>query len=216
MAVDFSPAGVLLLSVDSSLTSGSLANPTAEGANFHAVSDGVYYIGVRHYNNAATGTYHLMTAVSVQAEDEPNNTIATADAIEFTSSARRCAILAGTISPGGDVDFYSFQAAAGSRVWIETDTGGTQNGGATSRDTSIDLLAYSGGEFAVILENDNDDGTGNGGDGEIEAFNSSMIGGKTCDGRDLLSACGPWTPRRSSIPYKLFVVLTNFADRDRR
>jgi hypothetical protein len=212
VAVDLrSSDDVQLLAVDSGLTNGSIADPTAEGANFTVLRDGVYYIRVRHFNNSATGTYHLMTAVSVPAEDEPNDTPATAEAIVFTSPARRSAIIAGTINPGGDADFYSFQAAAGSRVWIATDTGGTQNPGATSRNTIIDVLAIApGGEFGVILERDDDDGTGNGGDGTIETGQASLIGGKT------LVVGGTYYIRVQASdntaiinPYKLFVVLTN-------
>jgi hypothetical protein len=200
------PSDVLLHMVDSS-TVGNLADPAAEGSNFTIPTDGVYFIKVRHFNASGTGTYHLLTAVSVPAEDEPNDTAATAEAIEFTSSARRCAIITGAIDPPADVDFYSFQAAAGSRVWISTDTGGPQNPGATSRDTVLDLLASDG---VTVIENDNDDGTGNGGDGTIESTSSSIIGGR------VLVASGTYFIRvtaNSAVgnisPYKLFVVLTN-------
>jgi hypothetical protein len=71
------------------------------------------------------------------AETEPNDTSGTATALTFTPTA----ITTAAINPGGDLDFYTFTAPAGSRVWIETDTGGVQNAGATSRDTVIDLLA---------------------------------------------------------------------------
>jgi hypothetical protein len=205
-----SPADVLLIAVDSEITGGSLADPSAEGANFTILSDGVYYVRVRHFNAVGTGTYHLMTAVSTPAEDEPNSTAGTAEAIDFSSTARRAAIISGVITPG-DIDFYSFQAPAGSRVWIETDTGGVQNTGATSRDTKIDLLASDG---VTVIENDDDDGTGNGSDGSIETGLASMIAGR------ILTAGGTYYISVQAFsgtgiinPYKLFVVVTNSAPR---
>jgi len=156
------PADVLLLSVDSSIT-GSLANPAAEGANFTVTTSGTYYIKVRHFSATGTGTYHLMVSAcsgaspvpTVSPETEPNDTSGTANVLDLSAP---CGIVSGAINPGGDLDFYTFTGApAGSRIWIETDTGGTQNAGATSRDTVIDLLAADG---TTVIENDDDDGTG--------------------------------------------------------
>jgi hypothetical protein len=206
-----SPADELLHTVDSS-GAGNAANPAAEGSNFAIFADGVYFIKVRHAGGSGTGTYHLMIAVSVPAEDEPNNTAGTAEPIDFTSTARRAAVITGAISPAGDVDYYSFQAAAGSRVWIEIDTGGPQNTGATSRDTVLDLLASDG---VTVIENDDDDGTGNGGDGTIETSLTSMIGGRTLvtGGTYFLrvTAFSAGSPTFIINPYKLFVVVTNSA-----
>jgi hypothetical protein len=139
------------------------------------------------------------------AETEPNDTSGTATALTFTPTA----ITTAAINPGGDLDFYTFTAPAGSRVWIETDTGGTQNAGATSRDTVMDLLAADG---TTVIENDDDDGTGNGGDGTIETGLASMIAGRT------LTAGGTYFIRVQAFsatgivnPYRLFVSLTNVA-----
>jgi len=145
------------------------------------------------------------TRNATSAEAEPNDTAGTATPITFTPIA----ITTAAINPGGDVDFYTFTAPAGSRVWIETDTGGTQNAGATSRDTVIDLLAADG---ATVIENDDDDGTGNGGDGTIETGLASIIAGRT------LTAGGTYFIRVQGFsatgiinPYRLFVSLTNVA-----
>ena len=142
------------------------------------------------------------------AEVEPNDTSGTATALTFTPAA----ITTAAINPGGDIDFYTFTAPAGSRVWIETDTGGTQNAGATSRDTVIDLLAADG---TTVIENDDDDGTGNGGDGTIETGLASIIAGRT------LTAGGTYFIRVQAFsataiinPYRLFVSLTNVAATD--
>ena len=139
------------------------------------------------------------------AEAEPNNTSGTANALTFTPTAIETA----AINPGGDLDFFTFTASAGSKVWIETDTGGTQNAGATSRDTVIDLLAADG---TTVIENDDDDGTGNGGDGTNETGLASIIAGRT------LTAGGTYFIRVQAFsatgiinPYRLFVSLTNVA-----
>lgn len=139
------------------------------------------------------------------AETEPNDTSGTATAITFTPTS----ITTAAINPGGDIDFYTFTAPAGSRVWLETDTGGVQNAGATSRDTVVDLLAADG---TTVIENDDDDGTGNGGDGTIETGLASLIAGRT------LTAGGTYFIRVQAFsatgivnPYRLFVSLTNVA-----
>ena len=219
LVVEFrDPADVLLLSVDSSIT-GSLANPAAEGANFTISTSGTYFIKVRHFSATGTGTYHIMVGSCsgdpissptpvVTPETEPNNTPATANVLDLTAAP--CAIVSAAINPGGDLDFFTFTGApAGSRIWIETDTGGTQNAGATSRDTVIDLLAADG---TTVIENDDDDGTGNGGDGTVETGLASMIGGRT------LTAGGTYFIRVRAFsataivnPYRLFVTLTNVA-----
>ncbi|MGA9770890.1 MAG: HYR domain-containing protein [Blastocatellia bacterium] len=142
-------------------------------------------------------------------EAEPNNTPATANLLDLTSVP--CAIVSAAITPDGDVDYFTFTAPAGSNIWIEADTGGTQDASATSRDTVIDLLAADG---TTVIESDDDDGTGNGGDGTIEAIVASMIGGRT------LTAGGTYFIRVTAFsgtapviinPYRLFVVLTNTA-----
>lgn len=139
------------------------------------------------------------------SEQEPNNTSGTATALTFTPTA----ITTAAINPGGDIDFYTFTAPAGSRLWVETDTGGVQNAGATSRDTVMDLLAADG---TTVIENDDDDGTGNGGDGTIETGLASMIAGRT------LTTGGTYFIRVQAFsatgivnPYRLFVSLTNVA-----
>jgi HYR domain-containing protein/pre-peptidase len=162
--------------------------------------------------NAALGALQgpLAPAPVFTPETEPNGTSATANVINLSGASGPCATVSAAISPGGDLDFFTFTGApAGSRIWIETDTGGTQNAGATSRDTVIDLLAADG---ATVIENDDDDGTGNGGDGTVETGLASMIGGRT------LTAGGTYFIRVRAFsataiinPYRLFVTLTNVA-----
>ena len=150
------------------------------------------------------------------SETEPNNTPGTANPITLTTSP--CAIVSAAIRPDGDVDYFTFTAPAGSNIWIETDTGGTQDPASTSRDTVIDLLAADG---MTVIESDDDDGTGNGGDQTIEATVASLIGGRalTAGGTYFIrvTAFGSGAAATSGEapviinPYRLFVILTNTA-----
>jgi hypothetical protein len=143
----------------------------------------------------------------ITPETEPNNTSGTANTLDLTSTS--CATISGAINPGGDIDFFTFTATAGSRVWIETDTGGAQNAGANSRDTVIDLLAADG---TTVIENDDDDGTGNGGDGTVETGLASMIGGRTLTlGGTYFIRVRAFSATGIINPYRMFVVLTNNA-----
>lgn len=138
-------------------------------------------------------------------ETENNDTSATANAIDV--SGQRTAIISGSLSSAADDDFFTFTAAAGTRVWIYTDTGGTQNPGAASRDTLIDLIAADG---TTVIEGDDDDGTGNGGDATVESLTASAIAGRT------LTTGGTYFIRVTALnnvvnPYRLFVVVTTAA-----
>ena len=110
----------------------------------------------------------------ITQESEPNDTSTTANALNL--GLQPCAIVSAAINPSGDLDYFSFTAPAGSKAWVSADSGGTQNTGANSRDTVIDLLAADG---STVIENDDDDGTGNGCDGVTESVLASAIGGRT-------------------------------------
>lgn len=79
-------------------------------------------------------------------ESEPNNTVATADVLGALPTV-------GNIFPNGDVDVYSFTAAAGDRVYAATMTNFSANG---NFDSVLELLDLDG---TTILETDNDDGS---------------------------------------------------------
>ncbi len=76
-------------------------------------------------------------------EAEPNDTAA--DATPLLANPVK---VKGNISPGGDADVYSFQAAAGSRVYAATMTAFSSTG---STDTVLELLGSDG---VTILESD--------------------------------------------------------------
>ena len=132
-------------------------------------------------------------------EVEPNNTPGTATAL---SLAGGCQAASGSISPGSDLDYYSFTAAPGSKVWAVTDTGPS----STGRDSILTLFAPDG---TTVIEDDDDDAPGNNGDATIESFQASSIAGRT------LTAGGTYFLRVESFnavamsAYRLFVVVTS-------
>ncbi len=69
----------------------------------------------------------------------------------------------GNIYPSGDVDFFSFQANAGDRVYAATMTSGSS---AVNFDTILDLIGSNG---ATVLETDDNDGS-------LGASSSSIAG----------------------------------------
>ena len=96
-------------------------------------------------------------------ESEPNNTCLTADDLALT--ANDCRVATGAIT-AGDIDFWSFTAPAGSRVWAYVDSGGGQSSPLNDRDSFLSLF---GANCGALIEEDDDDGTGNGGDSVTES-----------------------------------------------
>jgi hypothetical protein len=78
----------------------------------------------------------------------------------------------GSINPVGTLDEYALSLPAGATLWAYVDTGGPQNAGATSRDSELNLYNHTGN---VILANNDDGATGNGGDASIETPLSSAL-----------------------------------------
>ena len=138
-----------------------------------------------------------------QNEVEPNNTCLTATALNLT--VNEAIVGTGTIT-AADIDFWSFTAPAGSRVWAYVDTGGGQSSPLNDRDSFLSLFGASCG---ALIEEDDDDGTGNGGDSVTESGFASVIAGRT------LAAAGTYSlavegfgPTSVINPYRLFVVVT--------
>jgi hypothetical protein len=137
-------------------------------------------------------------------ESEPNGTAATADAV---AALDPCSVMAGAAAPTGDIDYFSFSAAAGDRLWAVVDTGSPPSApGNSSRDSLFTLYAPGG---TTVLEVDDDDASGNGGDGVVETIRASAIAGPT------LAASGTYFLRIKEYedlftvdPYRLHAVLT--------
>jgi hypothetical protein len=135
-------------------------------------------------------------------ESEPNNTPATATPLTTTTT---CFGAVGAISPGGDVDYFSFAAPPGSRLWALVDTGAS----TSSRDSILTLFAPNG---TTQIERDDNGGVGTSCDMTVETRESSAIAGRT------LTAGGTYFLRvQASDPsslitlYKLLVVVVTSA-----
>lgn len=126
-------------------------------------------------------------------ETEPNNTAATANPLVLAGG---CQAASGAISPSGDLDYYSFTAAPGAKLWAGVDTSGDS------------ILRLFGPDGTTVLEDDDDDGIGNNCDATIESVQASAIAGHT------LTAGGTYFLRVEGFggdvlsAYKLFVVVT--------
>ena len=75
--------------------------------------------------------------LNATVESEPNNTCLTAD--DLALGANNCRVATGAIT-AGDIDFWSFTAPAGSRVWAYVDTGGGQSSPLNDRDSFLSLF----------------------------------------------------------------------------
>jgi hypothetical protein len=107
-----------------------------------------------------------------QLEVEPNGTAATASAMVLPSPTNAMfAGIKGAIGVPGDVDWYSFSAPAGARLWLAVDTGVATAG---NRDS---VVAVFGPDGTTLLEQDDDDGTGNGRNSTIESLDASLVAG---------------------------------------
>lgn len=126
-------------------------------------------------------------------ETEPNNTPATANPLVLAGG---CGVASGAISPTGDLDYYSFTAAPGAKLWAGVDTSGDS------------VLTLFGPDGTTVIETDDDDGIGNNCDATVESLQASAIAGRT------LAAGGTYFLRVEGFggdvlsAYKLFVVVT--------
>jgi hypothetical protein len=141
--------------------------------------------------------------VGEQAEHEPNDTAATASLITVESGLRFVGIY-GAITVPGDVDWFRFPAAPGTRVWLSVDTGVA--GPSGSRDSVVSIFAPDG---VTLIEEDDDDGTGNGRDNTVESLDASLVAGR------VLPAGGTYYARvRAKAPgatidgYSLYIAFT--------
>ncbi|GEM_PF-1226679 len=92
-------------------------------------------------------------------EAEPNGTSATATPIAAASAKVR-----GTVFPPADVDFYSFTATMGDRIYAAVQT---LFDASASGDSVLELISTDG---TTVLETDNNDGTFNASSSTIAGF----------------------------------------------
>jgi uncharacterized repeat protein (TIGR01451 family) len=95
-------------------------------------------------------TESLVLGQSYGGEVEPNNTAATATPLSSTNL-----VIRGNIIPPGDVDFYSFTANAGDRVYAAQMLSNSTGGTGTANNGRLQIIASDG---ATVLETDEDNG----------------------------------------------------------
>jgi hypothetical protein len=135
-------------------------------------------------------------------ESEPNDTPATATPLTTTTT---CFALLGEISQKGDLDYFSFTAPAGARLWAFLDT-------STSNASRDSILTLFGSDGTTQIDRDDNSGVGSNCDMTIETRESSAITGRT------LTAGGTYYLRvQAADPawlitrYKLVVVVATVA-----
>jgi len=137
-------------------------------------------------------------------ESEPNNTPATANPLSLTplSSTASDAVVSGSISPLGDVDYFSFTAAPGSKLWALVDSGAS----TTGRDSFLTLYGSDG---TTVLETDDDDGTGTNCGGTIlTRFDATIAGHTLTAGGAYFLKVEAFGGATTISAYKLFVTVT--------
>src|SRR5512143_4116367 len=139
-------------------------------------------------------------ALSSISESEPNDTPATATPLNLTGS---CQVATGSISPAADVDYFSFTAQPGDKLWAFVDTSGS----TADRDS---ILTLYGPDGTTQIEQDDDDGTGTNCGSTIATFQSSTIAGRTLTaGGTYFLRVEDFDPGQVINSYRLSVVVTS-------
>lgn len=145
-------------------------------------------------------------APNITPEVEPNSTAATAQTLNLAT--QNVTIVSGSIT-AADQDWFKITVGANSKAWMFVDTGGTQNAGATSRDSQLTIFQSNG---TTQVEFDDDDGSGRGGDTTQETGLASAIAGAS------LTAAGDYLVKVNAFsatgvinPYRLYIVITTTA-----
>jgi hypothetical protein len=109
--------------------------------------------------------------LSPTPETEPNNSPATANPLTLTGS---CQAVSGSIGVANDLDYFSFTAPPGSKLWARVDTSAS----TLSRDSQLTLFEADG---TSVIEMDDDDGLANGCDTTFDMQDrfASAIAGRT-------------------------------------
>ncbi len=140
---------------------------------------------------------------TMRPEVEPNNTPAQATPLILSSPA--AAVAYGSLRKG-DIDFYSFTAPAGARLWTLVDPGGATNPGSIYLDTKLTLIS---GDALTPLELDDNDGTATGCDPTVDDGSASAVAGAPLvNGGTYSRKVESFAPTLSISPYRLFLYLT--------
>ena len=95
---------------------------------------------------AGAALFYAPDGMNLFSETEPNDTAATANALAGSQ-----AVVYGNVSPANDVDYFSFSATAGDRVYAAMQTQWSN----VSGDSRLQIIASDG---TTVLEFDDDDG----------------------------------------------------------
>lgn len=95
---------------------------------------------------AGSAPFYAPAGMALFSETEPNDTAATANALAGSQ-----AVVLGTVSPANDVDYFSFTANQGDRVYAAMQTQWSNASG----DSRLQIIASDG---TTVLEFDDDDG----------------------------------------------------------
>jgi hypothetical protein len=148
-------------------------------------------------------TVTVIDTLVYQSESEPNNVLASATDLGLGGFVAAV----GRISPAGDVDYYRFTAPPNSKAWITVDTGGAAWAGANSRDSVLTLYDSAG----VVIESDDNDGSGNGADSVLESGEASAIAGLSLTGGVYYLRVTGASSTQIIAPYRLYLTLTTGA-----
>lgn len=187
---------------------GAGASIPSEAFDYVVPNTGMYYVNVYEPYPYSGGAYSLWVhdqqsnvgppalGPTCFSETEPNNSVSTATPVSLSHFG--CGIQ-GSISPVGDVDYYSFPVQARDHIYALVDSGGPESG--TSTDTALTL--YNPASTAIA--SDDNDGLGNNGGG-IENFKSSAISDVVASSAGtyylaVSEAAGTGT----IVPYRLFI-----------
>jgi len=169
---------------------------------------GDYSVVVTNAVGTATSSNAVLTVLEppeitfpCTTESEPNNLWTNADYL----GAVQFATVVGTIASLGDVDYFRFTAPTNAKAWITVDTGGMQSRSATTRNSFLRLLASDG---TTVIEEDEDDGTGNGGDATVESPHASAIAGRSLSGGDYYLQVRDDGDNDVLSPYRLLLTVT--------
>lgn len=201
-----SPSNTILQSVFNRNT-GTSPNQIGAGFAFYVMRSGRYYVTLEGGNSQdyALLVKTIRRVASIAETASENGSAATAQPLPPPTAFTR--IVGGALSGPGDVDVYSFQALPNSRVWAYVDTGGPLNQTTgVSRDSTLTLTTNAG---ATLIESDDSDGTGNGGD-DTDGSNgeASLIAGRLLSGGSYQLRVAEAGDDQPIDPYRLFVFVT--------
>ncbi|MEQ1920895.1 MAG: CHRD domain-containing protein [Pyrinomonadaceae bacterium] len=188
-AVPGANAGVqIALTSFPAATSGTYSSTFAiTPAQVTMMQGGLTYINI-HNAGFPGGELRGQLGLSQPGDVEPNGTAATASPIPSSARVR------GNIIPNGDVDFYSFFATAGSKVYAAVQTSGSAN---ASTDSQLRLIGADG---TTVIEFDEDDGS-------LGGLSSTIAGATIPTGGTFYLQVNHFSATNQLRPYDLYFRL---------